>query len=87
MKTQPYFLLLIFVAALLTSCTKDAEDTPTAASPVVFKATFDDPNELNGWSQSSGGQAVIDSSASLRIEFLVGTTRGAWIDHLELVKI
>ena len=169
MKTRKSLLILFCLMALFSSCKKDS-DNNSISSNIVFKSTFDTENDLSAWSQSSGGQAIIDSSAvkftnitncfhfetinlipvksgksyelhlrgkvngliqgdpvfcagdfiiwveqgnehlisqsfgnypdwtqrsfsfaanssaSVKIEFLIGTTRGAWIDSIELIE-
>jgi hypothetical protein len=170
MKQAFIFFSILCTLAANTSCKKDSDDTSGSSTNVVFSSKFDSQDDLNLWSQSSGGQAIIDSSAvkftnvtncfhfetknlirvqsgksyelrlrgkvneslqgdpmlcagdfiiwvvqgnenvisqsfgnypawtqkafsfeakssaSVKIEFLVGTTRGAWIDNLELVE-
>ena len=169
MKALKFLFILIGIITVLSSCKKNASDNSTNSSQVIFNSKFETQNDLSAWSQSAGGQAIIDSSAvkftnisncfhfetvnlipvvkgksyelrikgkvnesiqgdpvycagdfiiwvvqgstnvisqsfgnypswtqksfsfealssaSVKIEFLIGTTRGAWIDDLELI--
>jgi hypothetical protein len=170
MRHSIFFLALLCSISIISSCKKDSDDPSGSSTNVIFSSKFDNQSDLDLWSQSSGGQAIIDSSAvkftnvtncfhfetknlirvqsgksyelrltgkvneslegdpmlcagdfiiwvvqgnenvisqsfgnypawtqkafsfeakssaSVKIEFLVGTTRGAWIDNLELVE-
>jgi hypothetical protein len=58
-------LLTVVVCAIiiLSGCKKDSSDDTNNQPAVLFSSGFDSQADLNAWSQSSGGQAVIDSSA------------------------
>ncbi len=166
MKNKHLLLLVFGIITVLYACKKDSTDAPTT----IFSTKFESQTDLNAWTQSVGGKAVIDvnsvkfdsitecyhfetlnlipvqkgkvyelkltgkvnsstsgdpglcagdfliyvvqgstnlisesfgqygswtqksysfeaaSSAAVKIKFLVGTTRGAWIDNLELIE-
>ena len=170
MKASITLFTLLGIIVLFSSCKKDSNDNSSNPANVIFSSKFDAQNDLNAWSQSAGGQAIIDSSAvkftnitncfhletvnlipvksgksyelhlrgkvnesiqgdpmfcagdfiiwvvqgnenvisqsfgnypswtqksfsfaakssvSVKIEFLIGTTRGVWIDYIELIE-
>jgi hypothetical protein len=170
MKASKFLFTVLSIIAFLSSCKKDSNDNSSSSTNIIFSSKFNNQNDLSAWSQSSGGQAIIDSSAvkftniincfhfetmslipvksgksyelkirgkvnesiqgdpmfcsgdfivwvvqgnenvisqsfgnypswtqnsfsfeststvSVKIEFLIGTTRGAWIDDLELLE-
>jgi len=170
MKASKFLFTLLGIIVFFSSCKKDSNDNSSNLMSIIFSSKFDTQNDLSVWSQSSGGQAIIDSSAvkftnitncfhfetvnlipvqsgksyelhlrgkvnesiqgdpvfcagdfivwvvqgnenvisqsfgnypswtqksfsfeakssaSVKIEFLIGTTRGAWIDDLELIE-
>lgn len=59
MKTGIYMVSLICVLGMISSCSKDSED----GSNIIFSTTFSSQEDIQGWSQSAGGQAIIDSAA------------------------
>jgi hypothetical protein len=169
-KVLIFLFLLIGSITVLSSCKKEAGDNTGNSNQIIFSSKFETQNDLSAWSQSAGGQAIIDSSAvkftnisgcfhfetvnlipvrkgksyelqlkgkvnesiqgdpalcsgdfivwvvqgntnvisqsfgnypswtqksfsfeaasstPVKIEFLIGTTRGAWIDNLELIE-
>ena len=54
----------------------------TQGSTDLISASF---GQFPAWTTNSWSFTV-KSSASINIHFLIGTTRGAWIDNLELVE-
>ena len=170
MKTVYLLLLITGTITLFYSCNKDSKDSASNSSKIIFISQFENQNDLAAWTQSTGGEAVIDSaavkftnvtecflfetlnllpvvkgkiyelkitgkvnpaqsgdpglcagnfliyvvqgssniisesfgnytswtqksfsfeaisSASVKIKFLIGTTRGAWIDSIELIE-
>jgi hypothetical protein len=63
MKTWINLLTFLIILAILPGCKKDSTDNTSNSSAVIFSTTFEDQTALNAWSQTTGGQAVIDSSA------------------------
>lgn len=170
MKVSNSLFILIAIITVLSSCKKDTSDNSNNSNQIIFSSKFETQNDLSIWSQSAGGQAILDSSAvkftnisgcfhfetvnlipvqkgksyelrlrgkviesiqgdpvfcagdfivwvvqgntilidqsfgnypswtqksfsfeatssaSVKIEFLIGTTRGAWIDDLEVIE-
>jgi hypothetical protein len=170
MKTCKFLLALLGIITVLSSCKKDSTENTSDSPKIIFSSGFNSQSDLSFWTQSSGGQALIDSttvkftnitecfrfetlnllpvqkgkiyvlkfkgkvnpaisgdpvfcvgnfmiyiiqgstqiisesfgnytswtqksysfeatsSASIKIRFLIGTTRGAWIDDLQLIE-
>ena len=170
MKTFRILITMIGIITILYSCKKDCSDNTSKTPNILFSSKFESKTDLSLWTQSTGGQAIIDSatvkftnitecflfetldlipvqkgktyelqligkvnpaiggdpalcagnfiiyivqgstnlistsfgnytswtqksfsfeatsSASIKIKFLIGTTRGAWIDNLEFIE-
>jgi hypothetical protein len=63
MKAINILFILAAILMVLSSCRKDTGDTSGTPSNVLFHSDFTSSNDLSAWSQSAGGDAVIDSSA------------------------
>ena len=63
MKALKISFILIGIITVLSSCKKDASDNSNKSTQIIFSSKFETQNDLSAWSQSAGGQAVIDSSA------------------------
>jgi len=63
MKALKMLLTVISIITVLSSCKKDTSDNSSNSSQVLFSSKFETQNDLSAWSQSAGGQAIIDSSA------------------------
>ena len=170
MKTCKFLITLVGIIIIFYSCKKDSSENTNNSPTIIFSSRFENQNDLDAWTQSTGGQAIIDSStvkftnitdcfhfetlnlipvqkgkiydlklvgkvnpaiigdpafcvgnfmiyvvqgstniisesfgnyttwtqksfsfeatssASIKIKFLIGTTRGAWIDELEFIE-
>jgi len=63
MKTVKILITLLGIIAILSSCKKNSGDNTGNPTIIIFSSGFENQNDLNAWTQSSGGQAIIDSSA------------------------
>ena len=63
MKASKFLFTLLGIIVFFSSCKKDSNDNSSNSKNIIFSSKFDTQNDLSVWSQSSGGQAIIDSSA------------------------
>ncbi|MCX6248014.1 MAG: hypothetical protein NTW10_09790 [Bacteroidetes bacterium] len=63
MKAVKILFILAGILTVLSSCKKDTSDTSGTPTNVLFHSDFTSLTDLSVWSQSSGGEAIIDSSA------------------------
>ena len=63
MKLVKILLCLAGILSVLYSCKKDSGNGTVYPTSIIFSSKFENQNDLAAWTQSSGGQAVIDSSA------------------------
>ncbi len=59
MKNKDLLLLVFGIITLLYACKKDS----TGAPITIFSTKFDNQADLNAWTQSVGGKAIIDANA------------------------
>jgi hypothetical protein len=64
MKTTIYLLLAACMLTLFSSCKKKTSETSDGGPTVIFSSKFDSSADLQLWSQSSGGLAVIDQNSA-----------------------
>jgi hypothetical protein len=60
------FKLLILITGIFTlfySCKKNSDNSTNNSPNILFSSKFETQTDLNSWTQSSGGLAIIDSSA------------------------
>lgn len=63
MKYIKLFIALIGIITIICSCKKDTTETTGIPVNIIFNSEFENQGDLADWTQSTGGQAVIDSSA------------------------
>lgn len=64
MKTSRFLLPIIFIITIFSSCKKDSNDNSNnQTNKIIFSSRFETQNDLTVWIKSSGGDAIIDSSA------------------------
>ena len=62
MKICKFLITLVGIITILYSCKKDSSENTSNSPNIIFSSKFENQNDLGAWTQSSGGQAVIDSS-------------------------
>jgi hypothetical protein len=64
MKAFKTLFSILIMVSVFSSCKKDsAVVVPTDSPKTIFSSTFGSQTDLNAWTQSSGGMAIIDSNA------------------------
>ena len=63
MKTVKILIILTSTLLIVFACKKKSGESTSNALNILFSSGFGNQNDLTAWTQSSGGQAVIDSSA------------------------
>ena len=64
MKSTIFLLLIPCVMIFFPSCKKKTSETSNNGATVIFSSKFDTNTDLLKWSQSSGGNAVIDQNTA-----------------------
>jgi hypothetical protein len=59
MKNKHLLLLVFSIITVLYACKKDSTVAPTT----IFSTKFETQTDLNAWTQSVGGKAVIDANS------------------------
>jgi hypothetical protein len=63
MKTLRILIALIGIIPISYSCSKKSSDNTTSTQTTLFSSKFESSSDLSLWTQSTGGLAIIDSSA------------------------
>lgn len=63
MKTQISLLLTIGCILIGYSCKKKSDSNQSTSSPTTLTIKFENQSDLNNWTQSTGGEAIIDSGS------------------------
>jgi hypothetical protein len=83
MKTLNVFFVILVISAFLFSCKKDSDNNSTSTPTTIFSSKFDNQEDLSLWTQSAGGQAIIDSSAVM----FTNITECFYIETLNLIPV
>jgi hypothetical protein len=63
MKTFRILIAMLGILTIAFSCTKKSSDSASSTQTTVFSSKFESSSDLSLWTQSTGGQAIIDSAA------------------------